>query len=514
MAESALAFQAGRAAMYVRMSTEHQQYSTENQADSIREYADQHNFSIVKTFLDYGKSGVKLSSRPALIELLREVESGAADFETVLVYDVSRWGRFQDTDESAYYEYVCKRNGVLIHYCAEEFENDGSISSALLKTIKRSMAGEYSRELSVKVFAGQCRLFEMGYRQGGYAGFGFRRQLLDRDGNIKGLLRYSERKSIQSDRVVLIPGPEEELSLIREIFTLFTTSLESETGIARLLNQRGLTNDLGRAWTGIGIHGILTNSRLIGTSIYNRRSHKLSKKLVQNPSSMWMRRDDPHGALIPQALFLKAQELIEARQTRKSDENLLTSLRQLWAKHGRLSAHLIGTEQSMACVCVFRKRFQCLTRAYNLIGYKPHQEFRYARIAGKLFRQQRELRERVKSTLRSYGAVVEDQASSNILLVNGKFTILVVLCCCNETRSGNRWSVGIERRVIPDITLAARLASDNSAILDYYLFPSLDQHVRRITLMTENPCGLEVYRFDTLDFLMSLARRNNMVQTS
>jgi DNA invertase Pin-like site-specific DNA recombinase len=514
MVDAPLALKAGGAAMYVRMSTEHQQYSTENQADTIQKYADRHNFLVVKTFVDYGKSGLKLSSRQALRELLQEVESGTAEFETILVYDVSRWGRFQDTDESAYYEYVCKRSGVLIHYCAEPFENDGSVSSTLLKTIKRSMAGEYSRELSVKVFAGQCRLFELGYRQGGYAGFGFRRQLLDRDGNIKGLLRFSERKSIQSDRVVLIPGPEEELSLIREIFTLFTTSLESETGIARLLNQRGLTNDLGRAWTGIGIHGILTNSRLIGTSIYNRRSYKLSKKLVQNPSSMWMRRNDPYGPLIPPALFLKAQDLIEARQTRKSDENLLTSLRQLWAKRGRLSAHLIEAEKSMACVCVFRKRFTNLTRAYHLIGYKTHQEFRYARIAGKLAQQQRELRETVKATLRSYGAVVEDQEASNVLLINRQFTILVVLCCCNETRSGNRWSVGLERQVIPDITLAARLASDNTEILDYYLFPSLDQHVPRINLKAENPCGLEVYRFETLDFFMSLARRNILVQKS
>ena len=63
MADSPLAFQAGRAAMYVRMSTEHQQYSTENQADAIQKYADQHNFSIVKTFVDYGKSGLRLSSR-------------------------------------------------------------------------------------------------------------------------------------------------------------------------------------------------------------------------------------------------------------------------------------------------------------------------------------------------------------------------------------------------------------------------------------------------------------------
>jgi hypothetical protein len=73
---------------------------------------------------------------------------------------VSRWGRFQDADESAYYEYICKRAGIAIQYCAEQFENDGSPVSTIVKGVKRAMAGEYSRELSAKVFAGQCRLIE------------------------------------------------------------------------------------------------------------------------------------------------------------------------------------------------------------------------------------------------------------------------------------------------------------------------------------------------------------------
>jgi glycine/D-amino acid oxidase-like deaminating enzyme len=47
-------------------------------------------------------------------------------------------------------------------------------SSTIVKGIKRAMAGEYSRELSAKVFAGQCRLIEMGFRQGGPAGYGLR----------------------------------------------------------------------------------------------------------------------------------------------------------------------------------------------------------------------------------------------------------------------------------------------------------------------------------------------------
>jgi DNA invertase Pin-like site-specific DNA recombinase len=67
------------------------------------------------------------------------------NFTSLLVYDVSRWGRFQDVDESAYYEYVLKRSGIRVHYCAEQFENDGSMSSSVLKTLKRSMAAEYSR---------------------------------------------------------------------------------------------------------------------------------------------------------------------------------------------------------------------------------------------------------------------------------------------------------------------------------------------------------------------------------
>ena len=151
------------AAEYVRMSTEHQKYSTENQADAIRQYAEHRGFTIIRTYADEGKSGLKIDGRDALKRLIADVERGTADFKAVLVYDVSRWGRFQDADESAYYEYICRRAGIAVQYCAEQFENDGSPSSVIVKSVKRAMAGEYSRELSAKVFAGQCRLIELGY---------------------------------------------------------------------------------------------------------------------------------------------------------------------------------------------------------------------------------------------------------------------------------------------------------------------------------------------------------------
>lgn len=116
--------------------------------DVIREYAKRRGLQIVREYSDEGKSGLNIQGRDSLAQMIRDVQAGEAEYTCILVYDISRWGRFQDADESAYYEYVCRQAGVSVHYCAEQFENDGSPASTIIKSVKRSMAGEYSRELS------------------------------------------------------------------------------------------------------------------------------------------------------------------------------------------------------------------------------------------------------------------------------------------------------------------------------------------------------------------------------
>lgn len=149
-------------AQYVRMSTEH--HSTENQAAAIAEYALRHGMHIVRTYEDSGKSGLNLKGRSGLQTLLHDVREPNPGFAAVLVYDVSRWGRFPDPDEAAVYEHACKSRGIRVIYCAEPFNNDGSPPSKVFIGIKRSMAAEYSRELSVKVFAGACSIVQHGFR--------------------------------------------------------------------------------------------------------------------------------------------------------------------------------------------------------------------------------------------------------------------------------------------------------------------------------------------------------------
>ncbi|WP_443749495.1 recombinase family protein [Asticcacaulis solisilvae] len=255
----------------------------------------------------------------------------------VLVLDVTRWGRFQDADESAYYEYLCRRAGIDVQYVAEQFENDGSPVSTIVKGVKRAMAGEYSRELSGKVFAGQCRLIELGFRQGGPAGYGLRRILLDENRQEKSVLKRGEHKSLQTDRVILAAGPEEEVETVRWIYQAFTEDGLRESEIAVRLNNRGIKTDLGRDWTRGTIHTILTNEKYIGNNVFNRRSYKLKKRRVENEPEMWVRADGVFQAIIEPRYFYTAQGIIRERNRRFSDDEMLTRLKALHSREGWLS---------------------------------------------------------------------------------------------------------------------------------------------------------------------------------
>jgi hypothetical protein len=153
------------------------------------------------------------------------------------------------------------------------------------------MAGEYSRELSAKVFAGQCRLIELGFRQGGQAGYGLRRVLVDERGERKATLKRGEHKSLQTDRVILVPGPPEEVETVRWIYRAFTEQGLQEGRIAAILNHRGILTDLERPWTRGTVHEVLTNEKYIGNNIFNRTSFKLKKRHVENSPDMWVRAD-------------------------------------------------------------------------------------------------------------------------------------------------------------------------------------------------------------------------------
>ncbi len=502
-----------RAAEYVRMSTEHQKYSTENQGEAIQQYAARRGLTIVRTYADEGKSGLRLDGRDALKKLISDVQDGTADFTTILVYDVSRWGRFQDADESAYYEYICKRSGITVQYCAEQFENDGSPVSTIVKGVKRAMAGEYSRELSVKVFAGQCRLIELGYRQGGPPGYGLRRQLIDQSGDVKGTLARGEQKSIQTDRVVLVPGPLEEQDTVRWIYRAFVEGKKSEHEIADILNERGIQTDLGRPWTRGTVHQILINEKYIGNNVWNRASFKLKRKRVHNNPEMWIRADGVFAPIVERQLFDAARVIIQQRAYRFSNDDMLRILRDLLEANGYLSGLIIDEFDEGPSSSTYSGRFGSLLRAYELVGFTPDRDYDYIEINRTLRRMFPHIVAEAIAGIVSYGGQVSKDRLTDLLTINDEFTASIIIVRCRETATGSlRWHIRFDTGLRPDITIALRMDRSNKAPLDYYLLPRIDMAEPRIRLAEYNGLWLDAYRFESLEALFELAARSKLME--
>ena len=489
------------------MSTEHQQYSIANQSDVIRQYAQDHQMQIVRTYDDAGKSGLTLRKRTGLRQLLDDVENGLADYSVILVYDVSRWGRFQDSDESAYYEYRCRKAKIEVHYCAESFTNDGSISGTLLKAIKRAMAGEFSRELSVKVFAGKCRLIDLGFRQGGPAGFGLRRLVVDQHRNPKTILSHGEQKNLMADRVILVPGPEDEIRVVREVFHIYTEERKPPKTIARILNERGILSEQGRPWTRFKIHNMVTNPKYVGANVSNRTSCKLRGSIIKNPPEMWVRRENAFTPIINAELFEKAQRITANRARRYTDEELRTALDGLLKREGHLSHSLLRKHSEMPCPEVYQKRFGGMLEAYAAIGYIPHGDFSHMGDARRLYRICEDLFVGLANQLIAAGAVVKRPKGGCVLRVNDEFTLRFKIARCFYTGGTCKWVLRLRCRSNADMTIVARMEPGNQTVLDYYIIPKVHHFDPLTTLSFNNGFHVDTYRFADLSLLVKLARR-------
>jgi DNA invertase Pin-like site-specific DNA recombinase len=497
-----------RAAQYLRMSTEHQQYSIAIQFAAIALYAAAHNIGIIRSFADEGRSGTMIKGRRGLQELLRVVESGGADFELVLVYDVSRWGRFADVDEAAHYEYLCKHAGIGIRYCAEQFENDNSPTSNLLKAVRRAMAGEYSRELSVKVLAGQCRLAQKGFRLGGSAAYGLQRLLLDKEGKVKQVLGPGERKSLQTDRIVLIPGDQQEVRTIRRIFHLFTTKKKTSGEIVKTLNGDGLSFH-GHPWTTTCMDYVLENPAYMGTNAFCRWKSLGSRLRTLNPKDKWITRERAFQAIVEPSQFQAAQEIIAIRRYRFSKQGMLDALRRLWKEKGTLSTYLVDAAPGVPAVATFLYRFGGMTQAYRLIGFRPERDYSYAKVRFNFTAMRKKIYRDIALQIQAAGGSVRQGVHS--IFINDGITARVMFCRPRVWPGGRTvWPLLLRQKRLVDVLIAVRLEPEPPFdIVDYYVIPKNGElrggfHIRK----RNNPAFIDLYRMDTLKPFIEAFRRS------
>ena len=498
-----------RVAQYLRMSTDHQQYSLHNQSEYIKDYAEKNNMEIAYTYDDAGKSGVSIIGRHSLQQLLSDVEQKKIDIQAVLFYDVSRFGRFQNSDEAAYYSFLFERNGVDLIYCSEPIPTkDFPLESSVILNIKRSSAAYHSRNLSEKVFIGQANLIKLGYHQGGMAGYGLRRLLVDENGIAKEILGFRKRKSIQTDRVILIPGPKNEIKIVNSIYDLFIDDNMPEFIIAERLNEQNIPAENGTLWTRAKIHQILTNEKYIGNNIYNKTSSKLKSRLVKNPKNEWVRCDKAYKPIISKKKYNKAQEIIQLRSVHLTNEELLEKLKQKLESNGKLSGFIIDEDDTGPSSSVYRTRFGGLLRAYTLIGYKPEHDYSYIQINEALRSFYSGIIEDFKGEILKSNCYIDEYKYAPMLYINDEFLISVLITKCTHMKSGKlRWKVRFDNSQKADITIVIRMDSQNISPLDFYIIPKIENEYSKMWMTETNNIRLDLFRFDNLDKLLQIITR-------
>jgi len=493
------------AAEYVRMSTEEQENSISIQQAAIRRYAEGHGYRVVMTYADPGKSGIEIKHRPGLRQLIHDVVDGQPLFRAVLVFDVSRWGRFQDIDESAHYEFLCRSAGIPVHYCAEQFENNASLSSDMMKALRRTMAAEYSRDLALRVKGGMRLLARRGFHLGGVAGYGLRRLLISANGSNKQILRPGELKSIKSDRIILMPGPKSETDVIRFIFFLASEKKKSPQRIAEVLTSRGIKNSNGRVWDKGNVRLILKNERYIGTNVWGKTTKPFNKDAHKLPRSEWIIRENALKPLVSREQFVRVQSLLSDRCTRnrKPDGFYLKEMRRILEREGTLSESLLK-KQSIFDHRAYIRRFGSTLRAYQLVGFKPSPNTLKAQLGYRRYQRLRaNLVNRLSELFPKQLKVVHRPHQAGRIALELDNNVQVAIHICRPTKMPRvfapRWVLTRHHEEDNLLSLICLSNKEMTGFSKFYIVPPIGKIMRKYKVLRENhPILMTGKRLDSL----------------
>lgn len=354
------------AAQYIRMSTDTQNLSPAIQRQAIEEYARAAGLAVIATYEDEGRSGLTLRHRAGMRRLLADVTAADRPFSVLLVYDVSRWGRFQDTDESAYYEYHCRMHGVDVVYVKEAFQQDQTPLSTLMKTLRRAMAAEFSRELAVKVHEAQRRAISLGFQIGRTPCIGIDRMAVAEDGSSR-YLQHRERAR-KGEHITWVLGPEHERALVRRIFDDYANSDITLAALAVRLNEDGLLAR-GRAFTLTMVRSLINCEIFVGEFTWGRHKSRGRKRRRSDDDPALVRAPGVVEPVIDRATWDKAHRKrdLATHVFDRSPAELLADLRAALRSNPGLTATEIRGHHC-APIAKYREKFGSMREAMRLAG--------------------------------------------------------------------------------------------------------------------------------------------------
>lgn len=360
-----------KAASYLRRSTDRQQQSIDDQRAAIERFAEIEGYVIVAEFVDDAISGATTSARKAFLEMVEVAQKPDREWDTILVFDVSRFGR-TDSDESGYYRHLLTSADVDIKYTADGLV--GGEADEWLLPIKQVVAHKYVQDLSKLTIRGQVSRASKGRWAGGRPPFAFDLKYYDSSDEPLHVVRYlatGEREirtpdgatvtrmipmgeplpSAGNSRVQLVPGDPDRVAVLQRIFGMYLDESLGLSAVAARLNAEGVpapgrprrTGATTAKWSMTTIRDIIKNPAYKGCVAWNRRSYAKFHKIENghavsrpkhrrsrtdvNPESSWIVVEDQHEALVPPERWERAQLEMRVRGGNLTGEQLRASRR-------------------------------------------------------------------------------------------------------------------------------------------------------------------------------------------
>jgi hypothetical protein len=303
--------------------------------------------------------------------------------------------------------------------------------------------------------------------------------LVSSTGTPKQQLALGDRKSIATDRVILVPGPPEEIQTIKEIYRMLISEKRSICGIARKLNSNGIPRPGHSKWDHYAIRAILTDPKYAGCAVFGRTASKLYTPPVKLPKSEWIVRSGAFEPVIDAATFAEAQKTYARRTFGTTDDELLDDLRRLLASEGRLSLTVIKNA-GIASPSTYRNRFCSLRNTYRLIGYTYPGQFDRVDARIRTTSMREGLISRIAQAFPNDVSIIRrgGRWRSRLRLSDGLMVSVLVARSERVWKDTRRWIIDPIQHERKFITLLARLDTSNRSFLDFHVFPRLE-HPRR-----------------------------------
>lgn len=280
-------------AIYARVSTEEQAelgFSIEAQLEELRTRCKEEHKVVFKEYVDAGISGKSIEKRPALLELLQDIETGKV--QELWVWKTDRISR-KLADLIMIME-MLKRNDVKFRSISEkEFDQSNPASNAMMQMM--GVMAEFQRNIIVEnVKMGMKQRARNGKWNGG--------QVLGYDG--------VEVPCGREKETILRPNPI-EAELVRKIFRMYASG-QGLRSTANQLNQEGYKTKPGNAFSSVAVKTIINNPVYIGKIRYNVRENwsEMRRKGI-NPEPIIA--NGEHEPIISQDLWDAVQMLFQKK---------------------------------------------------------------------------------------------------------------------------------------------------------------------------------------------------------